>query len=442
MKVLYIVPYPPDLIRVRPYNLIRHLAKMGHDVIVATLWSNDQERLAIERLTEEGFQVQSAFISPLRSIGNCLASTVTTVPLQAEYSWHPGFAKLLQDLVFSEFVFPKFDVIHVEHLRGVKYGLYLQTQARKKVLHRRYPIFIWDSVDCISHLFRQAIQHGNHKVNQLPARIDLGRTERFEGQLTDRFDSVLVTSSIDKDALLSLHQGDQTPMNVIPNGVDLTYFSPDDQTQREPATIVVSGKMSYHANIEMVLHLATDIMPMVWASRPDAKLCVVGKDPPREIRKLAKNACIEVTGSVKDIRPYLCRATIAVSPLVYGAGIQNKVLEAMACGTAVISSPQAVSALSTSPGVDIILAESPALFARAILDLLVDPKKRLRVGQAGRSYVENHHNWSTIVSQLENTYNEAVEFKKNQYHQGGNFLGGIENEESPEITMMDTTVKR
>ncbi len=406
MNILYIVPNPPDLIRVRSYNLLHSLAAKGHSITIGTLWSNDQERLSIDRLKLDGFRVISSRVSKVRSIANCLQTIPSRTPLQVVYSWRAGFAKDLREFISSSDEKHPIDVIHTEHLRGAKYGLFLN----KTTSLQKRPVSIWDSVDCISHLFGQLTQHKHSSAKIIPAKFDLLRTRPYEGWLLGQFDSVLVTSNVDKIALLSLYRGDDEPeVNVLPNGVDLEYFSPDDQIARDPATLVVSGKMSYHANIEMVVHLVRDIMPVVWATRPEVKLCIVGKDPPEVISNLAQNPLIEVTNFVPDIRPYLRRATISVSPIVYGAGIQNKVLEAMACGVPVIATPQAISALQVRPGNEVCVADSPASFAQAILNLLNDPHLQKKLSLAGRSYVEKMHNWNEIASELEEIYRKKCE---------------------------------
>jgi glycosyltransferase involved in cell wall biosynthesis len=93
-----------------------------------------------------------------------------------------------------------------------------------------------------------------------------------------------------------------------------------------------------------------------------------------------------------------------VVPVSYGAGIQNKVLEAMACGTPVVASPQAVSALQATDGKHLLVAEGSTAFAQAVLRLLDAPDLRAWLGQAGRQYVEGHHNWDRIAGQLEEVY--------------------------------------
>jgi glycosyltransferase involved in cell wall biosynthesis len=143
------------------------------------------------------------------------------------------------------------------------------------------------------------------------------------------------------------------------------------------------------------------------------RLNIVGKDPPAEIRELADQQRVFVTGTVDDIRPYLQKATLAVAPLTYGAGIQNKVLEAMACATPVICTPQAGSALMAVPGKEIIIAETNEEMAQTIIELLDNPKLLEQIGRSGRDYVERHHQWGDITSSLLQIYDHAISFHKN-----------------------------
>lgn len=407
MNILFVVPYVPNLVRVRPYNLIRSLTARGHQLTVATLWTNEHELPALEELRRVCKAVIAARLPAWRSLVNAALALPTRRPLQASYSWDAGLAKQLAGLVSGVDGQPGFDVVHVEHLRGSRYGLYVQAACS----HRETAVpVVWDSVDSISLLFRQAMVRARSPFSRAVTRLELGRTELYEGWLLNQFARVLVTSPADCRALLALAKGITPPsgapsqVQVLPNGVDLTYFTPGEDQARATDTLVVSGKMSYHANVTMVLHLVEDIMPRVWSERQDVNVVIVGKDPPKEIQDLAQNPRVRVTGTVADLRPYLKAATLAVAPLAYGVGIQNKVLEAMACATPVVATPQAISALSVQPGVEALVAQEPADFAGAILKLFADPQLRARVGLAGRRYVETHHDWAVIGGQLEQVY--------------------------------------
>ncbi len=146
-------------------------------------------------------------------------------------------------------------------------------------------------------------------------------------------------------------------------------------------------------------------MPSVWAQRPQTQVQLVGKDPPSVLCKLAHNdQRVQVTGFVPDMRYYLRAASSAIAPLTYGAGIQNKVLEAMACSTPVVANLQAVSALNTIDGRDVLIGNNADELAGAVLRLLEDDDLRTQIGRNGRVYVEKNHDWNTITRQLEHIY--------------------------------------
>ncbi len=405
MNILYVVPYVPNLIRVRPYNLIERLARRGNRVTVLTLIGDPIEHADVQNLNQICSRVESFCQTRSRSLVNSMFALPTRTPLQAVYSWHPGLARRLVELADGIGRKEKFDLIHIEHIRGARYGLHYL--ANRGHAAHRLPV-IWDSVDCISLLFRQAAETSRSFFGRWMARFELERTKRYEAELASRFDRVTVTSPRDRDVLLALTRGDKAPsISLLPNGVNLDYFRADKSTPRSQNELVVSGKMSYHANITMVLNLVETIMPLIWERRPDVHLTIAGKDPSREILALRKHSQIEVTGTVPDIRPFLQCAAVAVVPITYGAGIQNKVLEAMACGAPVVASPQAVSALQAILDEDILVARDPQAFAGAVLELLENDQKRFQLGKAGRRYVEMHHNWDVIAGQLEEIYASA-----------------------------------
>jgi glycosyltransferase involved in cell wall biosynthesis len=194
---------------------------------------------------------------------------------------------------------------------------------------------------------------------------------------------------------------------VVPNGVDLEYFRPI-AGPREPATLVFSGKMSYHANVSAALYFAREILPLVRAARPEVRLSIVGSNPPRAVQALASDPAVSVTGHVPDMRPYLGSATIALCPITVKVGIQNKLLEAMAMGIPVVSTNVGAQGLAAVPGRDLLVAANPHEFADHICRVLADDELAERLGRAGRHFVERHHRWETATRALE-VYMEAIE---------------------------------
>jgi sugar transferase (PEP-CTERM/EpsH1 system associated) len=407
MKILFVIPYIPSLVRVRSYQIIKHLKECGHHVTLATISTNQKDEDDFRKFREYCDEVISVNLPTYQSFLNCIVALPTKTPLQAVYSWDKGLYKLIKNQIWRNGEKPSFDIIHIEHLRGSQYGVQLKNlngNSKQNVL----PPIVWDSVDCISYLFKQASEQSQQGIKRFISKFELDRTEYREGYLTNLFDQVLVTSEKDKNALLELISPKNKKIEVLPNGVDLTYFTPADFANREKNTLVISGKMSYHANVNMVLFLTQKVMPLVWASHPEVKLWIVGKDPVPEICELAKLSMVNVTGTVDSILPYLQNATLSVAPIQYGAGIQNKVLEAMACATPVIASPLATSALNVKDGREALIANSPDDWATKVLELINSPEKQVQIGKNGRSYVEENHQWPRIVQNLEQIYRQTI----------------------------------
>lgn len=411
MRILYITPYVPSLIRVRPYNLIRSLAQRGYQITLLSVSNSAQEEKDADRLTEWCQRVETIPVSRMRSLWNCVKAVPQPgLPLQAVYSFSPRMQQRIQALLQEE----AFDVVHVEHLRAVNCGLL--------TLGFEPPV-IWDSVDCISLLFKRTLAQNPTLGARFKAWLDLERTRRYEKWLASQFDRVLVTSEEDAQAMQEMVAANccqPAALSVLPNGVNLDYFQPQ-AAPRAPATLVYLGRMRYHANVAAVLYLVNDIMPHIWAHRPDVTLFIVGSNPPRRIRRLAAHyqpEALNVTGTVPDVRPYLARATVMVAPIRYGAGTSFKVLEAMAMSTPVVATPQAVRGLRVHPGENVSVAEDAETFAACVLRLLQDEAMRQKLAKNGRQYVERYHDWDEIATSLENVYLEVIEQWSNSRSQG------------------------
>jgi len=407
MNILFVVPYVPDRIRTRSYHLVRQLGAHGHRVTVATVWTSPRERRIVEDLRRQGFDVRGTQLPVLRSAWNCIRALPGRLPLQAVFSWSPEAARAMATLLASSAGRRPFDLVHVEHVRGALYGLWLKRQGQAEA--ERPPI-VWDSVDCVSLLFQQAAQRSRSAFSRWLTRFETERTARLEGRLLAEFDQVLATSEFDAQALRSLGNGRRPsrPVSVLSNGVDAGYFTPGDPAGRVANRVVMTGKMSYHANVTMAAEFVTNILPRVAERHPDVELWIVGKDPAREVCRLARPGRVHVTGTVPDVRPYLRTAAVAVAPLSYGAGVQNKVLEAMSCGTATVISDVAARGLTLKADQHALVRTGSTAFAQGVSDLLSSLETRARLGEAGRRYVQQHHDWGQITLRLEEIYHGLI----------------------------------
>jgi len=389
MRILYLTPYVPSPVRVRPYQLIRHLAELGHHVTLICLVGKDEEPAALAELRRCCRAVFAVPTSGRQAALQALRALPTGLPLQAAYGASAALVAEAQRQAAHH------DVVHIEHLRGSTYGPPLA----------EYPLLL-DAVDCISLLFERAFRQGVSLGGRVRALLDLARTRRAEGRFGATFPQVVVTSPEDGWALRQLQAPDVPAprITVIPNGVDQAAFAPAPLDGRPSATLLLSGKMSYHANEAAALYLGREIMPLIWRERPDVRCLIAGRDPTPAVSALGADQRIHVTGAVPSMPEMLCSTTIAAVPLRYGVGIQNKVLEAMATATPVVATPQATQALDVSAHQAIVLAATPAAFAQSVLELLDDGARRQELGAAGRRYVEAHHNWYRSASRLAELY--------------------------------------
>lgn len=227
-----------------------------------------------------------------------------------------------------------------------------------------------------------------------------------ERQLARRCGHLVFASARDRNALLPPSHERAT---VIPNGVDVDFWS-RESPRLGSNTIAFTGAMCYPPNVDAALYLANEIFPHVRQSIPNARLFIVGRDPTGELIDAGRQPGITVTGFVDDVRPYLDEASVFVAPLRFGAGIQNKVLEAMAMKVPVITSPLAADGLRTNDDTvpPLCIAESRGELVAQILRSLHATAHNPEPHHQGRRFVEEHFVWERCAEQLEEVFEEVI----------------------------------
>jgi glycosyltransferase involved in cell wall biosynthesis len=226
---------------------------------------------------------------------------------------------------------------------------------------------------------------------RLALRIQRRQVRRTEARMLRRADRSLFASERDREALLP---GPPDPTSaIVPNGVDLDYWRRGVGPLGRDA-LVFTGAMSYGPNVDAAVRLGRRIMPLVRAQRPSAQLSIVGRDPVPTVQALDALPGVTVTGPVPDVRPYLAAASVFVAPLRFGAGIQNKLLEAMAMEVPSVVSDLAADGLRTSEGTPpVVVVDDDAAFARAIVEALSSADLDPSPDAAARAYVERAFSW-------------------------------------------------
>jgi glycosyltransferase involved in cell wall biosynthesis len=178
----------------------------------------------------------------------------------------------------------------------------------------------------------------------------------------------------------------------------------ETQPDAERGRILFVGSMSYHANIRAAVDFTRTVWPGIRERFPKWRLTLAGSDPAPAVRALGDEANVEVTGTVADIRPYYAEAIAAIVPMRTGGGTRLKILEAMAAGVPVVSTPLGAEGLAVSPGVDILIAEKDGdwLAQLSALDAQDDLWKRL--AEAGRRLAAARYDWEALGQALYETY--------------------------------------
>lgn len=253
-------------------------------------------------------------------------------------------------------------------------------------------------------------------VERLFYRFESHRLGRYEARIWQGIDRCVLIGPKDLDAINAVCREYQQPeiTNHVygPHGVDTDQFAPADPALTEPETIVMSGVMRYAPNVEAALWFTQQVWPLVLKVRPNAKFYIVGRDPLPAVQALASHQGVTVTGTVEEPADWIAKATVSIAPIRAAAGLQNKLLEAMAMAKPVVATTVANEGISAVPDRDIILADDPDLMAKAILALLDDPDRRAKIGRNARQYIEDMWTWAGPFLQLEQAFFETIVSKK------------------------------
>jgi sugar transferase (PEP-CTERM/EpsH1 system associated) len=393
------VPYPPeDGGRIRIFEIVRRLSER-HDVTVLALVDRRPEAFAaVERLRTAGIDIhpvrqgpQSKLLVPLRAwrIGRSLY-------LQKHVS--PEFARTLDAYLTLE----RFDIVQCEFSYM---GMYAPEGA-----HVGRPRWMLDAHN-VEFRLNQTLAQTTSGLSGFAYRRYAAREGRLrrveEVEACRRADRVVAVSTSDREILRTAIPG--LRVDVVPNGVDLDHFVPSNapESGRRPSALFV-GKMDYRPNVDAVCWFCREVLPLVKRRVPGFTFTICGGHPSRSVLELAQVEGVRVTGHVPDTRVYLDDAAVSVVPLRAGSGTRLKMLEAMAMGRPVVSTPIGAEGLDVVSGEHFAEAVSPREFASSVVALLENSDERDRLGRAGRRLVEASYGWPAVVSRLEGVYEEVL----------------------------------
>jgi sugar transferase (PEP-CTERM/EpsH1 system associated) len=227
--------------------------------------------------------------------------------------------------------------------------------------------------------------------------IEYLKLRREEPALWARARAYAVTS--EREAQIIASHAPSSRVVVVHNGVDVNHFGTFKGPGVDRDAIAFTGRLDYRPNADAAVYFAREVLPLVRALRPRAVFHVVGRYPPPEVCALAGDGVV-VTGEVPDIRPYVARAAVVVVPLRAGSGTRLKILEALAMGKGLVSTPMGCEGLDLEPGRHLLVEEEPRRFAEAAVRVMNDPDLANRLGTAGFAEVQRTYDWPVTLEPL------------------------------------------
>lgn len=225
------------------------------------------------------------------------------------------------------------------------------------------------------------------------------KMQKFERDACRRVDCVIAVS--EADAEMMQRDYGVTKVYDIPTGVDVDFFKPTGTIATRPNSLVFTGSMDWLPNEDAMQYFINECLPLVRQTVPDLRLTIVGRSPYPSLVELAqRDPNIAVTGRVDDVRPYIEEATAFIVPIRIGGGTRLKIYEAMAMEKPVISTTVGAEGLNVSDGEELLLADTPADFARAVVRVLTEPEFARQLGSKGAQKVREYYGWKKVAEKF------------------------------------------
>jgi len=385
MKILFVanrVPYPPfrgDKLKI--FNLARRLS-VNHEIYLITFAESEDDFKYTAELEKIFKEVHIIRLPKWQSYLNCLLAIFTNIPLQVAYFKSSAMHACIQKFLSKH----KVDVIHTQHLRMAQFTADMKLPR------------ILDLPDAFSLYWKRRIENQKNPLRKFVEKIEYRRLFQFEAGITKRFNLGLVCSKEDLEYMRTEHG--LTNLNLLRNGVDLDTFHSDGHDYSKTKILLFTGNMDYAPNVDAVVYFASEIWPKIVLECPEVSFVIAGQRPVKQVLELQSDK-IKITGFVPDLKVMYQQASVVVSPLRFGAGTQNKVLEAMAMGIPVVSGSIGFTGLEIQSGEGVYLETDPQGFANKVIELLGSESLRRTSGEKGIRIAREKFSWDKISLDLE-----------------------------------------
>jgi polysaccharide biosynthesis protein PslH len=231
---------------------------------------------------------------------------------------------------------------------------------------------------------------------------------KYERNVISNTAHCIVVSEEDKNYLKEFNP--DCHFYVIPNGVDTSYYKPNDIHKSSDTHILWIGSMADPYNRYGILYFIKEIFDSIISTLPNVLWTVVGKQPPNELIELQKQypENIRLIGYVDDVRTYYTEADVLVIPLLSGSGTKLKVIEGLGMGMPIVTTPIGAEGINVVSGHDLIVSNTPGEFANSVIGLLKNKNKRIQMGRNARKIALEKYDWNQIGDLLKEAYSDTI----------------------------------
>jgi glycosyltransferase involved in cell wall biosynthesis len=387
------LPYPPDDGgRIGFFNPIKYLSRK-HEVSVVCLTEKNDQEPHVKELRRFCSDLRTWKRSTRYDSLRLFKGMFTSPPGSAAKYWHPAAGELIRQTIIAH----EPDIVEFHHLHT---AIYRSFAGSLPVVLREHNVEhkVWERFG------ENAPGLGTRTYTKWIGP----RVRAYEGEMATRFDRCIVVSAADAAHMRAIDP--RARIEVIPSGVDTEYFYPLPDAAEEQFSITLTGSFDWKPKQHSLHALLTQVFPRIKARVPEARLHVVGKGIPDDLRAIAENIQgVAIIGAVPDVRPHIARSALLINYLESGGGIALKVLEAMAMRKPVLCNALGCEGIPMKHGRDIFVADGPDNFAAAAAYLLEDKIIRKGLAEEGYRRVLEDYSWNVVAQRLEECYSNICE---------------------------------
>lgn len=294
--------------------------------------------------------------------------------------------------------------VDVWHCEWTPYAQVLRDALGDRLAEARWSVMAHNVESLI---WRRYAETADNPLKRLYIREQLRKFERFERWAYSTATAPIAVSH--PDASLMRSEFGASRVSVVDNGVDIDYFRPQRDVERDPGRMLFMGSLDWRPNLDAANILLTEVLPRVRLAAPNATAVLVGRKPPEWLRALvAATPGAELHADVPDVRPFLARCGFLIVPLRIGGGSRLKILEALAAGTSVVSTTVGAEGLELTPNRDLLTADSPEDLVSTAVAAIRRPEELAETAESGRTRVLARYSWDLLAKRLDDVWTEAA----------------------------------